>query len=62
MAPLGQIPHGEFLALLSAVEKLKIDPLLVREACLIRQAFEIVHNLRTQVDSHGLFLAGVRVL
>src|SRR5712664_852251 len=54
--------HGEFLALLGAVEKIKIDQLLVRKAGLIRQAFEIVQNLRTQVDSHGLFLAGVGVL
>src|SRR5260370_33385586 len=54
--------HGEFLALLGAVEKIKIDQLLVRKAGLIRQAFEIVHNLRTQVDSHGLFLAGVGIL
>ena len=54
--------HGEFLAFLGAVEKIKIDQLLVRKACLIRQAFEIVHDLRAQVDSHGLFLAGVGVL
>jgi hypothetical protein len=54
--------HGEFLALLGAVEKIKIDQLLVREAGFIGQAFEIVHNPRTQVDSHSLFLGGVGVL
>src|SRR6266851_4726306 len=54
--------HRQFLALLGAVEKIKIDQLLVRKAGLIRQAFEIVQNLRTQVDSHGLFLADVGVL
>jgi hypothetical protein len=31
--------HGEFLALFGAVEKIKIDQLLVRKAGLIRQAF-----------------------
>ena len=45
--------HGEFLALLGAVEKIKIEQLLVRKAGLIRQSFEIVQNVRTQVDSHG---------
>src|ERR1700737_511319 len=38
--------HRQFLALLGAVEKIKIDQFLVREAGLIRQAFEIIHNLR----------------
>src|SRR5260370_4545355 len=45
--------HGEFLALLGAVEKIKIDQLLVRKSGLVRQCFEIVQNVRTQVDSHG---------
>jgi len=39
--------------LLGAVEKIKIDQLLVRKAGLVGQAFEIVQNLRTQVDSRG---------
>src|SRR5258708_14027996 len=54
--------HSEFLALLGAVEKIKIDQLLIRKSCLLRQSFEIVHNLRTQVDSHDLFLAGLRLV
>ena len=54
-APLLRHPlHREFLALLGAVEKIKIEQLLVRKAGLIRQSFEIVQNVRTQVDSHGL--------
>ena len=51
--------HGEFPALLGAVEKIKIDQLLVRKAGPVRQTFEIVHDLRAQVDSRGLFLGGV---
>ena len=54
--------HGQFLAFLRAIEKIEIDQLLVRKPCLLRQSFEIVHNLRTQIDPHGLFLAGVWVL
>jgi hypothetical protein len=53
--------HGEFLALLGAVEKIKIDQLLVRETGFIRQALrrlasegepynEIVQNLRAQAN------------
>jgi hypothetical protein len=45
--------HGEFLALLGAVEKIKIDQLLVRKSGLMRQCFEIVQDLRAQVDAHG---------
>src|SRR6266436_8240033 len=53
-APLLRHPlHREFLAFLGAVEKIKIEQLLVRKAGLIRQSFEIVQNVRTQVDSHG---------
>ena len=48
--------HGEFLALLDAVEKIEIDQPLVRKAGFVGQAFEIVHDLRTQVDSE-LFLS-----
>jgi hypothetical protein len=39
--------HGEFLALLGAVEKMEIDPLLVRKAGFVRQCFEIVQDLGT---------------
>src|SRR5438046_442443 len=53
--------HGEFLALLGAVEKIEIDQPLVRKAGFVGQAFEIVHDLRTQVDSDGLFIVGAGV-
>src|SRR5713101_2053919 len=39
--------HCQFLALSRAVEKIKVNQLLVRESCLIRQPLEIVHDFRT---------------
>ena len=54
--------EGEFLALLGAVEKIEVDELLVRQAGFVGEGFEIVQDLRAQVDAHSLFLAGVGVL
>ncbi len=77
MPPLRHPLHGEFLAHLGAVEKIKIDQLLVRKAGVVGQGFEIVHNLRTQANRRGcraeapalqkltdgtFFLAGVRLV
>src|SRR6266702_3277787 len=62
-APLLRYPlHRQFLALLRAIEKIKIDQLLVRKSRLLCQSLEIVHNFRTQVDPHGFLLASVGVL
>src|SRR5207302_6854557 len=54
--------HSQLLAFFRTVEKIKIDQLLVGKPCLLRHPFEIVHHFRAQVDPHGLFLTGIRVL
>ena len=59
--PLRHPLHHRLLPVLRADEKTEIDQLLVGKPRLLRQSFEIVHNFRTRMDSHGLFVAHVGV-